>query len=174
MTPRPRHHASKMAAPYSESKVGVEGAGERQVDFILVPLYLFTVRICFQAVDGRAVQAGELVTHSYYVLQTWRAYPWEKKYISQGKGQGVWVLQKKEKNNNNRCFLREQFSSKLPGSQNYFDSQEYCVLIFLVTTVSRVPSCQILTESRGKLQVGWGQVGEACAVSKELDHAGGT
>lgn len=59
----------------------------------------------------------------------------------------------------NRCFLREQFSSKLPGSQNYFGSPEYCMLIFLVTTVSRVPSCQILTESRAKLQVGWGQVG---------------
>lgn len=43
-------------------------------------------------------------------------------------------MQKKEKKKKNRCFLREQFSSKLPGSQNYFDSQEYCVLIFLVTT----------------------------------------
>ena len=97
MTPWPRHQASKMAAPYSESKVGVEGAGEHQVDFILVPLYLFAVRICFQAVDGRAVQAGELVTHSYYVLQTWRAYPWGKKIYILGKRAGVWALQKKEK-----------------------------------------------------------------------------
>lgn len=69
------------------------------------------------------------------------------------KGRGFGLCKK------NRCFLREQFSSKLPGSQNYFGSPEYCVLIFLVTTVSRVPSCQILTESRAKLQVGWGQVG---------------
>lgn len=58
-----------------------------------------------------------------------------------------------------RCFLRGQFSSKLPGSQNYLGSPKCCVLIFLVTAVSRVPSCQILTESRAKLQVGWGQVG---------------
>ena len=151
MTPWPRHQASKMAAPYSESKVGVEGAGEHQVDFILVPLYLFAVRICFQAVDGRAVQAGELVTHSYYVLQTWRAYPWGKKIYILGKRAGGLGFAKKIKKKKNRCFLREQFSSKLPGSQNYFDSQEYCVLIFLVTTVSWVPSCQILTESRGKL-----------------------
>ena len=71
------------------------------------------------------------------------------------KGRGFGLCKKKK----NRCFLREQFSSKLPGSQNYFGSPEYCVLIFLVTTVSWVPSCQILTESRAKLQVWWGQVG---------------
>ena len=86
-----------MAAPYSESKVGVEGAGEHQVDFILVPLYLFAVRICFQAVDGRAVQAGELVTHSYYVLQTWRAYPWGKKIYILGKRAGGLGFAKKRK-----------------------------------------------------------------------------
>ena len=97
MTPWPRHQASKMAAPYSESKVGVEGAGEHQVDFILVPLYLFAVRICFQAVDGRAVQAGELVTHSYYVLQTWRAYPWGKKIYILGKRAGGLGFAKKIK-----------------------------------------------------------------------------
>lgn len=40
-TPWPRHQASKMAAPYSEPQVGVEGAGEHQgADFIL---YLFAV-----------------------------------------------------------------------------------------------------------------------------------
>lgn len=34
----------------------------------------------------------------------------------------------------------EKFSSRLPGSQNHFVSQEHFVLIFLVTTVSWVPS----------------------------------
>ena len=77
--------------------------------------------------------------------------PGKKNIYLREKGRGFGLCKKKKKKNNNRCFLREQFSSKLPGSQNYFDSQEYCVLIFLVTTVSRVPSCQILTESRGKL-----------------------
>lgn len=79
-------------------------------------------------------------------------------------GEGVWGnLREKGRGfglcKKHRCFLRGQFSSKLPGSQNYLGSPKYCVLISLVTTVSRVPSCQILTESRAKLQVGWGQVG---------------